>query len=82
MNYIIDYNNITTTTSGSTTTGNITWTTGYINTWVTVTNTPINDFELRKVENGFILKQNYKEFVFESTESMLKWIKDFYKAKK
>lgn len=36
------------------------------------------DMEIRKVSNGFILKTNGDEFVFESTESLNKFIAEFY----
>ena len=48
--------------------------------WITVTNTgtSVSDMDIRKVENGFIVKQGYKEFVFEEIKSLNKFILDFY----
>lgn len=39
----------------------------------------VNDMEIRKVENGFLLKMASKEYVFESTAALTKFIADFYK---
>ena len=43
---------------------------------------PKADFEIRKVENGYILNRSYNEYVFETLENMLRFIKQESKKNK
>ena len=59
------------------------WHYNYPTTNVIITNytQSSSDFEIRKVANGFIVKRNYNEYVFETVENMLKFIRQESKNK-
>ena len=44
--------------------------------------TPVSDFSLRKVENGWVLEKDGKQFVFAKMEALTKFIAEFYAEKK
>lgn len=92
----MDFNLATTQTmTGAYVSGNLSCTCGlpncygYWHYYPQTTNTvyinqeqPKADFEVRKVANGYILKKNYNEYVFETLDNMLKFIKQESKLKK
>ncbi len=44
--------------------------------------TPSYDFQVRSVENGFILTKDFKEYAFSTVESLTKFIASIYKKEK
>lgn len=52
----------------------------HYSTWVT--NITSDDFSVRKVENGFILKNGNKDFVFNTLKDMLGFISEMYKVER
>lgn len=51
-----------------------TWQHPYYVGTTTITGTPMNVYEIRKVSNGFVLKYNNEEFAFESIANLLSYL--------
>lgn len=44
-------------------------------------NCPVNDFEIRKAVNGYVIHCGNQEYVFNTVSDMTKWIHQHYKKK-